>query len=165
MALSRAFCAPPWVRRVGGGTPASSPIGNGVARAATHMWHDSMLCGRTAPNRAMRKSFLARFNDVRPHNGESCQLGTPTKFGTARERPTQPVLCRRARSQAPRPLACGGALLQPQKRKQASREVADLRIYGANDRIRTGDLRITSALLYQLSHVGNNLGFPKQTRV
>ncbi len=25
---------------------------------------------------------------------------------------------------------------------------------GANDRTRTGDLRITSALLYQLSHVG-----------
>ena len=27
---------------------------------------------------------------------------------------------------------------------------------GANDRTRTGDLRITSALLYQLSHVGNS---------
>ena len=57
------------------------------------------------------------------------------------------------------------AISRAKKRKQASRIVADLRIYGANDRIRTGDLRITSALLYQLSHVGNNLGFPKQTRV
>ena len=33
----------------------------------------------------------------------------------------------------------------------------DLASSGANDRTRTGDLRITSALLYQLSHVG--LGF------
>ena len=32
--------------------------------------------------------------------------------------------------------------------------VPDLRVFGANERIRTADLRITSALLYQLSHVG-----------
>ena len=39
-------------------------------------------------------------------------------------------------------------------RKKASRQATDLRIRGANGRTRTGDLRITSALLYQLSHVG-----------
>jgi hypothetical protein len=38
----------------------------------------------------------------------------------------------------------------------------DLLIYGANDRIRTGDLLITSELLYQLSHVG--LAAPYQAR-
>ena len=45
-----------------------------------------------------------------------------------------------------------------------------LYLSGANDRTRTGDLRITSALLYQLSHVGliklakyssNNAGFAR----
>ena len=34
---------------------------------------------------------------------------------------------------------------------------SDLRFCGANERIRTADLRITSALLYQLSHVGKTL--------
>ena len=34
---------------------------------------------------------------------------------------------------------------------------SDLRFRGANERIRTADLRITSALLYQLSHVGETL--------
>ena len=42
----------------------------------------------------------------------------------------------------------------PQYAKKASRQATDLRIRGANGRTRTGDLRITSALLYQLSHVG-----------
>ena len=41
-----------------------------------------------------------------------------------------------------------------QNAKKASRQATDLRIRGANGRTRTGDLRITSALLYQLSHVG-----------
>lgn len=33
--------------------------------------------------------------------------------------------------------------------------MTDLRFFGADDRIRTGDLRFTRALLYQLSHIGN----------
>ena len=48
-------------------------------------------------------------------------------------------------------------------KQKAGHGIHDLRIRGANDRTRTGDLRITSALLYQLSHVGNSLGFPKHT--
>ena len=40
--------------------------------------------------------------------------------------------------------------------KQAARWAA-CEIRGANERIRTADLRITSALLYQLSHVGKRL--------
>ena len=35
---------------------------------------------------------------------------------------------------------------------------------GANERIRTADLRITSALLYQLSHVGKRVKHKLQTR-
>lgn len=45
------------------------------------------------------------------------------------------------------------ASFAPAKRKEA-RQTSDLVFYGANERIRTADLRITSALLYQLSHVG-----------
>ena len=45
------------------------------------------------------------------------------------------------------------------KREAKEKRPADdgaLRIPGANERIRTADLRITSALLYQLSHVGES---------
>ena len=43
-------------------------------------------------------------------------------------------------------------------KKQAPRFCEGLAtIRGANDRIRTGDLRFTRALLYQLSHVGTRL--------
>ena len=34
--------------------------------------------------------------------------------------------------------------------------LSDLRFCGANERTRTADLRITSALLYQLSHIGKS---------
>ena len=51
-----------------------------------------------------------------------------------------------------------------EKTKAGREEFLTTRIIrGANDRTRTGDLRITSALLYQLSHVGNSFGFPKHT--
>lgn len=43
------------------------------------------------------------------------------------------------------------------EKKQAARIWRPDLIRGANERIRTADLRITSALLYQLSHVGIRL--------
>ncbi len=42
----------------------------------------------------------------------------------------------------------------PQRKKQASQQATDLVFTGADERTRTADLRITSALLYQLSHIG-----------
>ena len=42
----------------------------------------------------------------------------------------------------------------PEKRKRPPPEGDDLTFRGADERIRTADLRITSALLYQLSHIG-----------
>ena len=38
--------------------------------------------------------------------------------------------------------------------KKVATEVATFIRNGADDRIRTGDLRFTRALLYQLSHIG-----------
>lgn len=40
------------------------------------------------------------------------------------------------------------------KRKRPPPEGDDLTFRGADERTRTADLRITSALLYQLSHIG-----------
>lgn len=40
------------------------------------------------------------------------------------------------------------------KTKKVATEVATFIRNGADDRIRTGDLRFTRALLYQLSHIG-----------
>lgn len=54
------------------------------------------------------------------------------------------------------PFSLSGAFLSLEK-KQAARIWRPDLIRGANERIRTADLRITSALLYQLSHVGIRL--------
>lgn len=46
-----------------------------------------------------------------------------------------------------------------EKKKESGPDISARPAYirGANDRIRTGDLRFTRALLYQLSHVGTRL--------
>ncbi len=58
-------------------------------------------------------------------------------------------------------LGTGAALfvLERVREKESGPDIAARPAYirGANDRIRTGDLRFTRALLYQLSHVGTRL--------
>ncbi len=76
--------------------------------------------------------------------------------------------CRRplARSATGRPPACPLHASRPYRfespslpnAKRAPRCRDPPRFDGANERIRTADLRITSALLYQLSHVGISCG-------
>ena len=55
------------------------------------------------------------------------------------------------------PLHGGTSPTYPHQRshaKQARKLLPGLRVSGADERTRTADLRITSALLYQLSHIG-----------
>ncbi len=53
-------------------------------------------------------------------------------------------------------------LAKKRERPQARAELAAFSFSGADDRIRTGDLRFTRALLYQLSHVGACVRYVKR---
>lgn len=70
-----------------------------------------------------------------------------------RKRGSDPM--RGIRMEAGATLFCLGAILKKESGPDISARPAYIR--GANDRIRTGDLRFTRALLYQLSHVGTRL--------
>ena len=91
--------------------------------------------------------------------GESGRLGT-----NASERGGTPTAseCESAARPCARESHGTGAaffVLERVREKESGPDIAARPAYirGANDRIRTGDLRFTRALLYQLSHVGTRL--------
>ena len=88
--------------------------------------------------------------------------GRSLECGRARKRPC----CKRTRKRGAGPvrgkrMGAGAALFAWERfrEKESGPDISARPAYirGANDRIRTGDLRFTRALLYQLSHVGTRL--------
>ena len=118
--------------------------------------------------RPKRPRTLSCATSWEPSSGESPSAGGHGS-GTAadkRERTRRRPDRKRARKRGSDPMrgirmGAGAALFvwERFREKESGPDISARPAYirGANDRIRTGDLRFTRALLYQLSHVGTRL--------